>query len=86
MKKEKRMDIDIRKECKKNKVWELFYPDGTSSLMSYDPIENVKENIIKEVEKWWSKITTERKGFKDKFFTLDYEDIKDLKTKIKGLK
>ena len=47
----KRTDKKVREDCKKNKTWELFYPDGTSSLMTYDPIKFEKDKIKKIQEK-----------------------------------
>ena len=35
----------------KNNCWELFYPDGTSSLMTYDPIKYEKDKIKKIQDK-----------------------------------
>lgn len=46
---------EIREKCKKNKCWEVFYPDGTSSLMTYDPIRREKE-IAKKYSDKLSKI------------------------------
>jgi len=40
---------DIRKECKKNNCWELFYPNGTSSMMNYDPIK-LEQDKFKKIE------------------------------------
>ncbi len=42
----KRTDKEVRRSCKKNKTWELFYPDGTSSLMNYDPTLQTKKQEI----------------------------------------
>jgi len=44
-------DKKIREKNKKNKTWELFYPDGTSSMMNYDPIEFEKEKAKKVLDK-----------------------------------
>ena len=38
-------DKQIRKDCKKNKVWGLFYPDGSSSLMNYNPIKHETDKL-----------------------------------------
>jgi len=48
---QKLSDEKIRSRNKKNQTWELFYPDGTSSLMTYDPIEYEKDKIKKIQEK-----------------------------------
>ena len=32
------------------KTWELFYPDGTSSLMNYDPIKEIRKQTLEEVK------------------------------------
>ena len=43
--------IEIRNKNKNNKTWELFYPDGTSSLMTYDPIKRIEEQLKLERRK-----------------------------------
>ena len=35
----------------KTNYWELYYPDGTSSMMTYDPIEFEKEKVKKFLDK-----------------------------------
>jgi len=71
MKKEKRTDKQIRKENKRRKTWELFYPDGSSSLMNYDPIERERARCLKIIDE--IKLTGD-----------EYYFIKELKSKIKG--
>lgn len=47
-------DERIRSKNKKNKTWELFYPDGTSSLMNYDPTKKAEEEsagVKKKIER-----------------------------------
>jgi len=48
-------DERVRAKNKKNKTWEIFYPDGTSSMMNYDPIKKVEEEI-KQVRRKEDKI------------------------------
>ena len=35
----------------KNKIWKITYPDGTESMMTYDPIKFEKEKAKKILEK-----------------------------------
>lgn len=54
----KELDREIKKIEKyyikdkwiRKNVWELFYPDGTSSLMNYDPIKQKEEEFLKMLE------------------------------------
>ncbi len=67
----KKTDKKVREDCKKNKTWELFYPDGTSSLMNYNPIIEERKETIKEVVKVIEKeiivISDIRKTIPEKF-------------------
>lgn len=35
------------KKSHKQKIWRLFYPDGTESTMNYDPLEYEREKLLK---------------------------------------
>lgn len=48
---QKLSDEEVRSRNKENQTWELFYPDGTSSLMTYDPIKFEKEKAKKILDK-----------------------------------
>jgi len=58
MKKELKEEIEkLNRKLKKGrhfktKYWELFYPDGTSSVMNYNPLKKAEEEIekIQEIE------------------------------------
>ena len=50
MKDGQRGDMQVRKENKNRNSWELFYPDGTSSLMNYDTIKQRTDEILKMIE------------------------------------
>jgi len=46
--------VDIHEKCKKKeklKLWKITYPDGTSSLMNYDPIQHEKDKLKKFEER-----------------------------------
>ncbi len=48
--------MGFKRDGKRNKTWELFYPDGTSSLMNYDPLKEAKrqrdKSWFKAVKMW----------------------------------
>ena len=75
----KRTDKKVRKDCKKNKTWELFYPDGTSSLMNYNPIAEERKWAIREV----LKLIKAWDGYGDKRFPNG--EIKELVREIRKL-
>jgi len=35
-----------------NKTWRLHYPDGTESLMNYNPIKHERQRAIKLIEQF----------------------------------
>ena len=68
---------------KTTKPWRLIYPNGEESFMNYNPIKAQRDLCLKEISKWWKKLTKERMGYKDEFYTLDKKDINKLKRRIR---
>lgn len=63
----------------KHETWELFYPDGTSSLMNYNPLVQERKQTLKEV----LKLIKAWNGYGDDRFPEG--EIKELVKEIKKL-
>jgi len=61
-------------------TWELFYPDGTSSLMNFNPIEFERQKTLKEFSEFLEHLisVSERTEEFDKLILNKLEEIKEL--------
>ena len=65
-----------KKDCLTRRV--LLGKSANILKLINNALERQKKEITNKVEEWWNEITHARLGYKDKYFTLDKEDIKRL--------
>ena len=74
---------DIKFPCGEMAGGTIYYCNECELELSI--LKEIQSEVIKEINKWWNKITKERLGYEDKYYTLDKEDIKRLIKSLNGI-